>query len=520
MATSSISDLYALDPEEFERLVGTVFTSLGYEVRLTKRSGDEGIDLELLKGAERSLAQCKRYRGTVGQPDIRDFYGVLVHENAARGYFVTTGQFSLAASTWAQGKPIALIDGVDFLAALENSGTVPPVTSAAAEQAARVVIAARRSPEEHLAALHGDQLRSDLRVLSPNERNVIEWRFGLNGRSPQTPESVSDELRMTLEGVRRAEAQALEKLRRAAAPTERSPDAIDGWNEEHVLRVSREQVIRALISQVTTLEEQATRERMKSCLAALRPVERLVIEMWSGFKDGRRRDVDTIADQLGLSGLEAAGTHVEALERLARMWSDSAEVGTAVLRSAAASVRRAAEARAKFGNESSRERWDYGGLEAEFILRFEPASVLDAGCGTGRVSRELARHGVAVVGIDRSTVKLAIAQESAPDLEWHAANLTFVNLGRLFDVVILAGDGNFFLSPDGESAVVANMSRHLRSGGVLITSFPIAPDLLTVEQYDEIASQAGLEFVERWSGWDCSPWTTASDYAICVHRKP
>ncbi len=152
MATSSLSDLYALDPEEFERLVGTVFESLGYEVRLTKRSGDEGIDLELRKGDERSLAQCKRYRGTVGQPDIRDFYGVLVHENAARGYFVTTGQFSLAASMWAQGKPIALIDGVDFVAALENSGAVPPVRSVVAEQAARAVIEARGSAEEYLAA--------------------------------------------------------------------------------------------------------------------------------------------------------------------------------------------------------------------------------------------------------------------------------------------------------------------------------------------------------------------------------
>lgn len=125
VATSTLADLYAMDPVEFERLVGTVFTALGYDVKVTKRSGDEGIDLELRRGDERSLAQCKRYRGTVGQPEIRDFYGALMHENAARGYFVTTGQFSLAASTWAQGKPIALTDGVDLLAALENAGIVP-----------------------------------------------------------------------------------------------------------------------------------------------------------------------------------------------------------------------------------------------------------------------------------------------------------------------------------------------------------------------------------------------------------
>ncbi len=342
---------------------------------------------------------------------------------------------------------------------------------------------------------------------------MIEARFGFNGRSPLTPEEVSDELRMTLEGVRRTEAQALEKLDRETTLDERAPEATGGWDEERVLRASRKQVVRALISEGTTLEEQATRKRLKWCLAALTPVERRVIETWSGFKDSRPREIDTVGDPLALTASGVVAVHVEALERLARTWSESA--GAVV-----SELTRAAQARARFDHDASRERRDAGGLEAEFVLRFAPTCVLDAGCGTGRVSRELTHRGVAVVGIDRSTEKLDIARERAPDVEWHAANLTFVKLGRLFDVVILAGDGNFFLSPDGESAVAANMARHLRSGGVLITSFPIAPDLLTVEQYDETASQAGLVFVERWSEWDCSQWTSASGYAISVHRKP
>src|SRR3546814_11207406 len=39
--------------------------------------------------------------------------------------------------------------------------------------------------------------------------------------------------------------------------------------------------------------------------------------------------------------------------------------------------------------------------EATFVRAYEPASVLDAGCGTGRVGIELARPGHAVVGADR-----------------------------------------------------------------------------------------------------------------------
>ena len=38
--------------------------------------------------------------------------------------------------------------------------------------------------------------------------------------------------------------------------------------------------------------------------------------------------------------------------------------------------------------------------EADFVMALRPTSVLDAGCGTGRVAIELARRGVEVVGVD------------------------------------------------------------------------------------------------------------------------
>src|SRR5947208_1845916 len=38
--------------------------------------------------------------------------------------------------------------------------------------------------------------------------------------------------------------------------------------------------------------------------------------------------------------------------------------------------------------------------EADFVSSLAPSSVLDAGCGTGRVAIELARRGVEVVGVD------------------------------------------------------------------------------------------------------------------------
>ena len=52
--------------------------------------------------------------------------------------------------------------------------------------------------------------------------------------------------------------------------------------------------------------------------------------------------------------------------------------------------------------------------EADFVERFAPASVLDAGCGTGRVGRELARRGRDVVGVDLDPAMLATARQKAP----------------------------------------------------------------------------------------------------------
>src|SRR3546814_13918975 len=62
--------------------------------------------------------------------------------------------------------------------------------------------------------------------------------------------------------------------------------------------------------------------------------------------------------------------------------------------------------------------------EATFVRAYEPASVLDAGFGTGRVAIELARHGIDVVGADVDASMLAPARERAPAIPWVQPDLT------------------------------------------------------------------------------------------------
>ena len=157
--------------------------------------------------------------------------------------------------------------------------------------------------------------------------------------------------------------------------------------------------------------------------------------------------------------------------------------------------------------------------EADFVDRFAPASVLDAGCGTGRVGRELARRGLDVVGVDLDPAMLATARRKAPLVDWRLGDLATVDLAGSFDAAVMAGNVMIFLAPGSERAVVANMARHLTPGGLLIAGFQIVPDQLTIEWYDELASLAGVALTERWSTWDRDTWDATHDYAVSVHRR-
>ena len=52
--------------------------------------------------------------------------------------------------------------------------------------------------------------------------------------------------------------------------------------------------------------------------------------------------------------------------------------------------------------------------EAALVDSYGPGSVLDAGCGTGRVAMELSRRGHVVVGVDVDPAMLDTAQRRHP----------------------------------------------------------------------------------------------------------
>jgi len=108
----TLAGLREMNPEEFEKAVGSLCLVQGWQVFLTPGSGDRGIDLVLLKGNKKVAVQCKKYKGTVSERLVREFYGSFVG-GFTKGVFYTTSSYSRTCHAWAQERKslLTLVDG-------------------------------------------------------------------------------------------------------------------------------------------------------------------------------------------------------------------------------------------------------------------------------------------------------------------------------------------------------------------------------------------------------------------------
>ena len=99
------------------------------------------------------------------------------------------------------------------------------------------------------------------------------------------------------------------------------------------------------------------------------------------------------------------------------------------------------------------------------------ATVLDAGCGTGRYAIELARRGFIVDGVDRSPELLAVAREAVTDrqlsVSFRLGDLLASPASR-YDAVLVRGVLNDLVETESRQRVFGALAGALRSGGVLM----------------------------------------------------
>ncbi|MEU4802982.1 restriction endonuclease [Actinosynnema sp. NPDC023587] len=125
--TKALTAVRSMDPTAFERLCQRLLRQAGFvNVIVTGRSGDGGIDgvgvYRMSLVSFPVFFQCKRYAGTVGSSQVRDFRGAMIGRGE-KGLLITTGSFTSGAraeSTRDGAPPLDLIDGDELVELLRE----------------------------------------------------------------------------------------------------------------------------------------------------------------------------------------------------------------------------------------------------------------------------------------------------------------------------------------------------------------------------------------------------------------
>jgi restriction system protein len=129
LAEEVLESVMSCTPAFFERLVVELLVEMGYggsqkdAARAVGQSGDGGVDGiidEDRLGLDAIYIQAKKWKDSVGRPEIQKFVGALAGKRAKKGIFITTSAFSPDAIKYASeiDAKVILIDGkklADFM---------------------------------------------------------------------------------------------------------------------------------------------------------------------------------------------------------------------------------------------------------------------------------------------------------------------------------------------------------------------------------------------------------------------
>jgi SAM-dependent methyltransferase len=107
----------------------------------------------------------------------------------------------------------------------------------------------------------------------------------------------------------------------------------------------------------------------------------------------------------------------------------------------------------------------------------------DLGCGPGHVARYLHERGVRVMGVDLSPVMVELARRLNPGIEFGQGNMLALDIGE----GVLGGIAAFYsiihIPRTEVSAVLAEMKRVLRPGGLVLLSFHVGDEAVHLDEW-------------------------------------
>ncbi|GAB3914198.1 class I SAM-dependent methyltransferase [Larkinella knui] len=130
------------------------------------------------------------------------------------------------------------------------------------------------------------------------------------------------------------------------------------------------------------------------------------------------------------------------------------------------------------------------------VLAPQPGEViLDLGCGSGELTRQIADRGAAVMGLDSSESMLVKARQQFPTLDFRLGDATTFELPQRFDAIF--SNAVLHWVTDYEAAI-CQIRKHLKPGGRLVAEFGGKDNVRQIT--DEVAHQL------QKRGYDLAVW--------------
>lgn len=106
--TYTIDDVDLMTGNEFEEFIGLLFKKMGYSSRITKQSGDQGLDVIAIRNGIKIGIQAKCYSNTVGNSAVQEAVAGKSFYNCDKVVVVTNSYFTLSAIELAQVNNVIL----------------------------------------------------------------------------------------------------------------------------------------------------------------------------------------------------------------------------------------------------------------------------------------------------------------------------------------------------------------------------------------------------------------------------
>lgn len=138
----------------------------------------------------------------------------------------------------------------------------------------------------------------------------------------------------------------------------------------------------------------------------------------------------------------------------------------------------------------------YGKDMLSIVNRAPNQTILDLGCGTGALTRELAAEGAHVIGLDASADMIAKAQADYPGLEFVVADATAMTYDSVFDTVYSNAALHWIKD---QPTLLARLYQALKPGGHLVAEFGAKGNIETIQRaFCSILQELNRHFVSQF----------------------